>query len=76
MSAKLRARRAHARHKARQTDRREMGLFFGRGQFPRDAVACMVCTCGARAYTKDLGDFEFMEDFDLAHSECGMEVSA
>lgn len=68
MSAKMKRRRRHDRRKRILTQRREDALFFGRGVFPASAVACAVCHCGARAFSRDAHDD--LADFNDAHSYC------
>lgn len=69
MSAKMKRRRRHDRLKRIRTERRENALFFANGTFPASAQSCAVCSCGARAFTRDRHDN--LDDFDLTHSECG-----
>jgi CMP-2-keto-3-deoxyoctulosonic acid synthetase len=70
MSAKMKQRRAHNRRKVRVTRRREDALFFGRSEIPASAMWFSICPCGARAFTRDSRDYEFMDDFHAAHSWC------
>lgn len=63
-------RRRQARHKQRETRRREDSLFYGHGQFPASATSMTICSCGARAFSRGPDDWEFMADFDAAHAYC------
>jgi hypothetical protein len=68
MSAKMKRRRRHDRLKRVLTHRREDMLFFARGTFPASARSCAMCSCGARAFSRDgNGD---LDDFDEAHTYC------
>lgn len=73
MSAKMRRRQRHNRLKRNATERRELAVFFARGTFPRSAVCCAVCSCGARAFSRDPHDM--LEDFDAAHAYCDEDYS-
>lgn len=64
----MRRRRRHDRLKRVRTHRREDALFFGRGTFPASGHGFAICSCGARAFTRDPhGD---LSDFDAAHAFC------
>lgn len=64
----MKRRQRHARRKRILTERRENGLFFAHGTFPASAHCCAVCSCGARAFSRD--PHGFLEDFDAAHACC------
>lgn len=69
MSAKMQRRRRHDRRKRILTHRREDALFFARGTFPASSKAFAMCSCGARAFSRD-GD---LGDFDERHAYCGAD---
>lgn len=73
MSAKMKRRRRHARLKRIRTERREISLFFGRGTFPASAHSCAICSCGARAFSRDPHDL--LDDFQNAHAYCDEATS-
>lgn len=75
MSAKMRRRRRHDRRKRILTHRREDGLFFARGTFPASAWSCAMCSCGARAFSRDRNDHRFVDEFYDAHAYCDEATS-
>lgn len=66
----MKRRRRHDRRKRILTHRRENALFFARGTFPASAVSCAMCSCGARAFSRDRHDHVFIDEFDAAHAYC------
>lgn len=64
----MKRRRRQDRLKRIRAERRELGLFFARGVFPASARSFAVCSCGARAFSRDPHDT--LDDFDNAHSYC------
>lgn len=75
MSVKMKQRRRHDRRKRVLTRRREDAIFFARGTFPASACAIAMCSCGARAFSRDPHD-NLAEDFYDAHAYCGEELGA
>ncbi|MCC4906958.1 hypothetical protein [Microbacterium sp. cx-59] len=69
MSDKMRRRRRHDRRKRVLTHRREDALFFSRGTFPASARSCAMCSCGARAFSRDSRD-RMVDDFYDSHAYC------
>jgi hypothetical protein len=73
MTAKMARRRRHDRRKRVLTERREDALFYGRGTFPASGHGFAICSCGARAFTRDPhGD---LSDFDEMHAYCDEATS-
>lgn len=71
MSAKMKRRRRQARHKRALVARRhraEDRRFFKDGTFPASACSFAVCSCGARAYSRDPHDW--LGDFAEDHAYC------
>jgi hypothetical protein len=68
MSAKMKRRRRHARRKRILTYRRENALFFARGTIPASARSFAQCSCGSRAFSRDVADS--LDDFLDAHAHC------
>lgn len=68
MTAKMKRRIRHNRLKRVRTHRRENGLFFAHGTFPASARSCSICSCGARAFSRD--GVDDLDDFHHAHEYC------
>lgn len=69
VSEKMRRRRRHDRRKRVLAHRREDALFFARGTFPASATSFAMCSCGARAFSRDSGG-RLVDDFYDAHAYC------
>lgn len=75
MSAKMKRRRRQARHKRALVTRRhraEDRRFFEDGTIPASARIAALCSCGARAFSRDPHDD--LDDFDQAHAYCDEEA--
>lgn len=70
MSAKMKRRRRHDRLKRILTERREDAAFYSRGTFPASAHVIAMCPCGARAFSRDEHDHQFLDEFYDAHAYC------
>ena len=71
MSAKMKRRRRQARHKRVLMERRhraEDRRFFEDGTFPASANIIAVCSCGARAFSRNPHDH--LDEFAEAHAYC------
>lgn len=71
MSAKMKRRRRQARLKRALVARRhraEDQRFFKDGTIPASAKIVALCSCGARAFSRDRHDD--LDDFDEAHAYC------
>lgn len=71
----MKRRRRHDRLKRITTRRAEDRLFFAHGTFPRSAVWCAMCSCGARSFSRDPRD-RIDEDFHDVHVYCDEDVYA
>lgn len=59
-------------HVTELTHRREDAEFYAHGAIPASSTAVALCSCGARAFTRDeSGD---LGDFEDAHAYCNDEV--